>query len=101
MKGLSQYGPTSFRQYCRASGVSAKTAPSISVQSLSDLAPELRAAGVMVLRCGAGTDGTDFVLVRAKDWPSDFFLSSRIIDPAPTTFIPPVAMRDIFAYQLL
>ncbi|WP_254766529.1 hypothetical protein [Salinilacihabitans rarus] len=50
----SVFGPTSFRDYVARHGLDAspRTPRYVSVDSLDDLAPELRDAGAMVLRVG-------------------------------------------------
>jgi len=71
------FGPESFKGYCQRVGLQrVDTASTISVDFLERLAPELRDAGVMVLRLGAheAGGGTSFALVRADNLARDFFL---------------------------
>ena len=75
----SVFGPTSFRRYLEENGFDSRrvdTAAHISVDSLDDLAPELREAGAMVLRLGKATDGpgTQFAIVGTPGRVEDFFL---------------------------
>ncbi|AXR82962.1 DUF6997 domain-containing protein [Natrarchaeobaculum sulfurireducens] len=74
----SVLGPTSFRSYVTRHDLEAgpRTPRYISVDALSDLAPELREADVMVLRTGSAPDGrgTGFLLVESHDGIEEFFL---------------------------
>jgi len=80
--GQPLFGPTSFRDYVSQHDIetSSRTPRYISVNSLSDLAPELRENDVMVLRVGAadGT-GTAFLLADSPDGVEEFFLRDEEI----------------------
>ena len=100
------FGPTSFQQYVLTNGMgNAPTAPSISVDNLSRLAPALRNANVMVFRLGQEerTRNTKFALARVKGGWSDYFLLDEEIfgSTAPEVFIPSGSARDLFVFQLL
>ncbi|ELY96122.1 hypothetical protein C482_16138 [Natrialba chahannaoensis JCM 10990] len=86
-------GPRSFRDYVSTHDLDAtRTARYISVDSLADLAPELREAGAMVLRMGSAPNGTGtaFVLVDGPNGMADFFLHDDVLfgglasDPVPS-----------------
>ncbi len=71
------FGPTSFRDYVSAHNLDVSRTPRyISVNTLADLSPTLRDAGVMVLRAGTASKGTGtaFLLVDGPDGVSEFFL---------------------------
>ncbi|MFW6265862.1 MAG: DUF6997 domain-containing protein [Halanaeroarchaeum sp.] len=101
------YGPTSFRAYVDRHGVDAgpRTPRYISVDSLDDLAPELRDAGVMVLRAGSAPDGrgTAFVLVDAPGGAEAFFLRDGAIfgDQPVTGLTSPVDRERLLSFDLL
>ena len=100
------FGPISFQRYLTESNIShAQTAPSISVDSLAGLAPELREAGVMVFRLGqeTGARTTKFALARSKNGWKDYFLLDNEIFAAvgPEVFIPSGSARDLYVFQLL
>ncbi|PWB49729.1 MAG: hypothetical protein C3F18_09845 [Nitrosomonadales bacterium] len=72
--------PRPFITYAKQAGfATVKTADAISVQSLRDLAPELRNAGVMVFRLGIkpGTKGTSFGLAKHTGSWDDYFLQDK------------------------
>lgn len=77
------YGPASFRDYVERHDldVGPRTPRYISVDSIGELAPELREAAVMVLRVGSAPDGTGtaFVLVDAPGGIGEFFLRDEAI----------------------
>ena len=69
--------PRVFQEYVSECGFSAKnTAQHISIQTYSQLDPQLRSEDLMVFRLGAssGEKGTRFALVKAKTGWSDYFL---------------------------
>ncbi|ARS88600.1 hypothetical protein B1756_01720 [Natrarchaeobaculum aegyptiacum] len=76
------FGPVSFRDYVEGHDLEAtpRTPRYISVDALADLAPELREAGVMVLRAGSALEGTGtaFVLVEGDDGADEFFLRDEV-----------------------
>lgn len=80
--GSSFHPPMPFQKYLAEAGITAKdTARHISVQSLADLNPDLRAAGIMVFRLGISpnTQYTKFALARAlTGWSDYFFLDQDI-----------------------
>jgi hypothetical protein len=90
-----------FQEYLSSNGLpKAKTAPSISVDAISRLAPELRMEKAMVFRLGQGT----FALAQSTvmDW-SDFFILDGTIwnNVEEEVFVPRIAEQILFAYQLL
>ncbi len=98
------FGPRSFQQYVEATGGSAKTAPSISVDSFERLPQFLKHHEVMVFRLGASPQGnTQFVLAKMTGRLRELFLFDHEIysDRAGATFLSNVSMRRLFAYQLL
>jgi hypothetical protein len=104
--GAAVFGPLSFQGYLSENGLSDKnTWQHISVDNLRRLAPELREANTMVFRLGSpeGEKHTHFALARCvKGW-ADYFLFDQGIfhDTKPQRFIPPVPMRQLFAFTLL
>ncbi|OIB56069.1 DUF6997 domain-containing protein [Natrialba sp. SSL1] len=87
-------GPRSFRDYVTTHELDAtRTARYISVDSLADLEPGLREAGVMVLRTGSAPNGTGtaFLLVDGPNGVTDFFLQDADLfddlepGPVPST----------------
>ena len=77
MRGSSTLEPRSFVKYAKQAGFSnVKTADAISVQSLRNLAPELRSADVMVFRLGSkvGARGTIFALAKHTGSWDEYFL---------------------------
>ena len=107
--GFWLYGPEIFRTYCGRHGVRADTASTISVDHARSLARELREAGTMVLRLGAGHGDGDargqaaFALVRHEDLSlAPFFLiDDDIFTGRLETFIPDRSMRALFPFGLL
>ena len=105
-KGLSIYGPKSFKAYMRENKLPEKgTAANISVDSIEKLNLELRENKLMILRLGAkkGERETSFVLVRLSNSWSDFFLIDKDLtnDIKPTLFISQMSQRELFPFQLL
>ena len=82
MRGCATLEPRSFVKYAKQTGFSnVKTADAISVQTLRNLAPELRSAGVMVFRLGSttGTKGTVFGLAKhTGSWDEYFLLDENV-----------------------
>lgn len=79
MDGEREYwrNPEPFQEYVSRNGISVKgTARYISVQSFSDLAPELRENKVMVFRLGStpGLKHTNFALARVVVGWDDYFM---------------------------
>lgn len=75
--GSAFHAPMSFQAYLTEAGLrAADTARHISVQSLADLNPELREAGIMVFRLGVPPGGkhTHFALARALSGWGDYFV---------------------------
>lgn len=105
--GRRIYGPTSFRDYVSRHDLdwSGQTPRYISIDSLNDLAKELREADVMVLRLGSASDGTgtQFALVEARDQIQEFFLLDE--DAFDTEqvmeFEPPVEKDKLLSFRLL
>lgn len=101
------FGPTSFRDYVSRHDLEAspRTPRYISVDSLDELSPELRDAGVMVLRVGSAPDGTGtaFLLVDAPDGVDEFFLHDRtVFDEQPTERLESKVERDrLVSFHLL
>lgn len=105
-RGAIDFGPMSFQGYLSEQGLPpARTWQAISVDSLSRLAPALKAAGVMVFRLGSSSSGrhTQFALVRRKSNWADFFLLDREIFrfATPEVFEPLVQPVDLLAFKLL
>jgi hypothetical protein len=100
------FGPRSFQGYLAENGLAAQnTWQHISVDNLRRLAPELREANTMVFRLGSpeGEKHTHFGLARCVGgWADYFILDKEVFDTAkPELFIPPVSMRQLFAFTLL
>lgn len=101
------YGPESFRDYVARHDVDAgsSTPRYISVDSISDLAPELRANDVMVLRLGAAPEGTGtaFLLVDAPGGVEEFFLRDEELfaDHAAERFESPIDRTHLLGFELL
>lgn len=93
------FGPMSFRDYVSTHDfdTTVRTPRYISVNSLEELAPELRDAGVMVLRTGSAPDGTGtaFLLVDAPNGVDDFFLDdTENFDGRPTETVSSLVEQD-------
>jgi hypothetical protein len=100
------FGPRSFQGYLAENGLSAQnTWQHISIDNLRRLAPELRDANTMVFRLGSpeGEKHTHFGLTRCVSGWADYFLLDQEVFAAakPELFIPPVSMRQLFAFTLL
>ncbi len=101
------FGPTSFRDYVTRYDIdaSSRTPRYISVDSLGDLSPELRDAGVMVLRAGSARDGTGtaFLLVDGDDGAEEFFLRDEAIfsDRPVEQFESTVQRERLLSFHLL
>lgn len=101
------YGPTSFRDYVERNDLEAtpRTPRYISVDALADLVPELREAGIMVLRSGSALEGTGtaFVLVEGADGVEEFFLRDEVIfgDQAVERFSSPVDDDQLVSFRSL
>ncbi|WP_263019979.1 DUF6997 domain-containing protein [Natronobiforma cellulositropha] len=101
------FGPVSFRDYVSEHGLEAgpRTPRYISVDTVDDLAPELREHGSMVLRMGAAPDGTGtaFVLVDAPGGVSDYFLlDDDLFDEQPTEAVAsPVGQDRLLSFTVL
>lgn len=100
--------PESFQGYCERNQISAqRTAQMISVDSLSRLSPELKAAGMMVFRLGKDrSEGTTrFGLASNVGGWKDYFIDDRdVFDPSRcpiTPFVPEVSNRTLFSFRLL
>lgn len=104
MGDANTWGPMSFAEWCQRSGVAkseSNLASTLSVQALSGLPREFRRHKVMLLRCGGAT-GTEFALVRAQRWPSDFFLVDGDIFLGPAKpHLSKASLRDLFPFQVL
>lgn len=106
LSGLSDWGPISFQEYCRANGVAAKrTAEFISVDNHRSLAPELKRAQCMVFRLGSpkGERNTHFGLSKCGGGWEDFFLMDKLLfaKSPQEVFIPTVSFRHLFPFYLL
>lgn len=105
-EGSSIYGPTSFRDYVTKHGVevTGRTPRYISVDSIDELALELREEDVMVLRMGSSRTGTgtQFLLVEAAQVEEFFLVDEDIYDgderPAYQT---PVENEKLLSFHLL
>ncbi len=98
--------PRSFREYSeQATGKSYEPWPYNSIDTVSGLRSELRAANMMVLRLGSrsNTKGSFFSLVKPKNTITDFFFEdSKLFEAlAPELFLPEVSIRSLFPFQLL
>ena len=103
--GVAVFGPTSFQGYLKAQGADVRsTAPHISVDSVCSLDRELHEAFTMVFRLGSpsGERNTHFALAKCvAGWSDYFFIDQEVFaDTSPELFIPPVSMRQLFAFQL-
>ena len=104
--GLAHWGPKSFQQYCKDSGIrQGETARFISVDSLNKLRPELRAARCMVFRLGipAGERNTHFALASCgADW-DDYFLQDHCLfgDLSAQEFIPTAPHEHLLPFRML
>ena len=104
--GQSLFGPISFRDYVSQHDIetSSRTPRYISVDSLSDLAPELREQDVMVLRVGtADGTGTAFLLVNSPDGVEEFFLRDAELFPGQSVekFTSPLGQERLLGFHLL
>ncbi|MBX3399555.1 MAG: hypothetical protein KF873_12500 [Gemmataceae bacterium] len=104
--GTPVFGPVSFQGYLLENGLAGKnTAQHISVDSMRSLAPELHAARTMVFRLGSpgGERHTHFSLARCVSGWGDYFLLDQEVfaEAKPQLFIPPVSLRQLFAFTLL
>jgi len=104
--GSPTFGPVSFQAYIAQHGLEpARTWQALSIDSQERLAPELKVARTMIFRLGApsGTRHTHFALAKCRDGWSDYFLEDTYLfaDCQPEVFIPPVSLRQLFAFQLL
>ncbi len=104
--GQPLFGPTSFRDYVSQHDIetSSRTPRYISVDSLSDLAPELREHDVMVLRVGtADGTGTAFLCVDSPDGVEEFFLRDDEIYTGISVekFSSPLGRERLLGFQLL
>jgi hypothetical protein len=98
--------PQSFREYSEsATGKSYEPWPYISIDAVTSLRAELRAANMMVLRLGARSNGRGsfFSLVKPKTAITDFFFEDDKLFRAltPDLFLPEVSIRSLFPFQLL
>lgn len=97
------WGPESFQLYLKRHNIPPKnTAQYISVDSLEKLHPTLKQKEIMIFRLGSSSEsdvkGTQFVLVDTN--LNDFFIFKPDTEK-PTTYLPKVGIRDLFAYQIL
>ena len=104
--GQPLFGPTSFRDYVSQYDIetSSRTPRYISVDSLSDLAPELREHDVMVLRVGtADGTGTAFLCVDSPDGVEAFFLQDAEIYTGQSVekFTSPLGRERLLGFDLL
>lgn len=103
----SIFGPTSFRDYVSQHDLNAssRTPRYITIDSLSELAPELRETDVMVLRLGSAPSGagTQFLLVKAPDGIEEFFLIDDPVfnDEHPVNYQSPVDRERLLSFHLL
>lgn len=101
------FGPTSFRDYVSKHEleVGSRTPRYISIDSLAELATELRASDVMVLRMGSSPSGsgTQFLLVEAPDRVEEFFLIDDDVFDTGTDldYDSPVATERLLSFHLL
>ena len=105
--GGSVFGPTSFRDYVEMHGLGSvgRTPDLISIDSHERLPSELRYADAMVLRLGAGAQGTgtQFAVVKLPGHLRDFFLFDDELFGTlqRSTFLSTASMRDLYGFQLL
>lgn len=102
----SVFGPVAFQKYVSQHRLGdRKTAPSISIDSLEKLPPELQNADAMVIRLGSpkGSRGTDFAIIRVDGHLEEFFLIHDTVfgDCVRTPFLPVASWRDLYAFQVL
>lgn len=101
------FGPTSFRDYVsdHEIGAGPRTPRYISIDSISDLAPELQDADVMVLRLGSALSGsgTQFLLVEAPESVEEFFLLDDEVfdDESVVDYQSPVDAERLLSFKLL
>lgn len=105
-QNTSIYGPASFRDYVSKHGldVGSRTPRYISIDSLSELATELREANVMVLRMGSAPAGagTQFLLAEPTGGVEDFFLNDdRVFGDAVVDYQSPVEKERLLSFHLL
>ena len=98
--------PRSFREYSElATGKPYEPWPYISIDTVSGLRAELKAANMMVLRLGSRSNGKGsfFSLVKPKTNINDFFFVDSNLFQAltPELFLPEVSIRSLFPFQLL
>ncbi len=104
--GASLSTPESFVEYLSRTNQkkTSSTPAAISVQSISDLRPELREAKAMIFRlgCPKGKKTTEFGLARVVNGWSDFFLIDDDIfaESEVRAFVPSVSYRDLYAFSL-
>lgn len=104
--GSCFHPPMPFQTYLAEAGITAAdTARYISVQSLSDLNPDLRAAGIMVFRLGIlpSTRHTQFALAKALSGWSDYFFQDQDLfaHVAPKQFCSLSDSETLRAFSLL
>ena len=105
--GTRIFGPISFLDYVSKHDldVGSRTPRYISIDSLRELAPELREANVMALRMGSAPDGsgTQFLLVEAPERVEEFFLiDDRVFDDENIVdYQSPVDRERLLSFQLL
>jgi hypothetical protein len=100
------FGPRSFQGYLQGHSLANKnTAQHIPIDSLGRLAKELQEARTMVFRLGSpdGERHTHFALACCvAGWEDYFLLDRALFSTSPAElFIPPVSMRQLFAFTLL
>jgi hypothetical protein len=100
------FPPTSFQSYLQQQGLDkVNTAQAISVDRLDHLAPELKAAGVMVFRLGQAPEArnTKFALARQKSGWSDYFLQDEDLyrGIGEKTFHPILPAASLSVFRLL
>ena len=94
----------SFQDYAVAQNAgNVMTAPYISINTLSDLSPELRNSNCMVFRLGAhaGDRKTHFSLVKTNQGWSDFFFIDNDLfgNTDLEVYLPSSSVRSLFAYH--
>lgn len=106
-EGSRLYGPESFKDYLEKYDLesSSRTPAYISVDTLAQLSPELREAGVMVLRLGSAPEGTgtQFVLVEPRETIQEFFLrDGDVFEPGEEVqFESPIGPEKLLGFRLL
>lgn len=96
--------PQGFQDYVNANNLKAKTAASISIDSIKKLPKVLRDQNTMVLRLGSrpASNQTYFSLVKTNDMKTFFFDDASLFSQLqPELFLPNVSIRSLFAFQLL